>query len=947
MQQNYNWISGGPVAFQQFKHFYYGRKIIEYICSQQYNDLIGFYPNSDLCPNLTLTKISARDTLHSSKVPVNLTNRCILMLLSNLREPDWISTSCEENLLAFTVCRQKGTTKGKYTISKYKSTLLYLCKSDHILVHGKCYSFLWNEFWNMAGQVCNDFKARAISMKEFISFYHIFDAVSSVNMFPSFVILNKKTIQVIHIHKLFSRVRFTAVQPKNSKASGHVICNFNKKKAFIGINMFKCRKGGYILQRYVCDGIIDCPIDRSDEEFCICGQNEIFGNETNLCMKLKNNETSTQCTFNYYMEINEVCKKYDSNLLTNKTKTQLLIKGPSLGEFMCNSGKPLHASLVNDLVSDCGPKFEDEPALLLSMNKTQTFVCRPQEIPCLDVTDICSYRLNTEYCIIPCRNGGHLENCAKFECNMMFKCHDSYCIPWIYVCDGKWDCPNGDDEETNNICNHRRACQNMFKCRDEHHKCISIGQICDNKLDCLHHDDEMFCELKSFQCPISCNCLIFAITCNHVILKNLQFNLLALHLSVFISESNLNSLSIFDYKLQHIRIIHLPQNHLKSICPVLFLTSLLLLNFEFNDIVDIKKECFSASNFLKRININNNHITYLHTFAFHNLHHLMFLNLSSNPLINLPSKCFSNLFGIKLLNLENISFQTVDPKAFISTYVKLIKTLDYRITCVIPHNSYSTTYPPWYLSCSDIIPHLFLKNIYISVSLLVMGLNSLSIFVQMLNGSRSSGIFKIKEIGLNLSDILCGLYLTCVWFSDSQLESGYLVNENVWKSHPLCFTGYNVALWFTVSCQIILLYISTFRLMAVINPMKIRQTSLELVFYQISMVHLFSLSISVAITLVLKFLEKHVATSLCLPFVDPSGSSILTKIISWITILSQSISSVLIVFMHSILISKVYKVKRSIKTAKSTDLYQCIKHIMLDSCKCSLYLSYVSIILSC
>ena len=606
MQQNYSWISGGPFAFQQFKHFYYNRRIIQYICSQKYSDIVGYKPDNDLCPNLTLTKISARDTLHSSKVPVNPTNYCTLMLLSNLREPDWISTSCNERLLAFTVCRKMATTKGKYKISKYKFASLYLCKSDHIIVNGKCYSFLWREFWNMTGQVCKYFKARGISMNEFTSFSHIFDAVSSVNMFPSFVIqkLSKKTIQVIHIHKLFNQVRFTAVQPNISEASGHVICNFNKIKTFIGINLFKCSKGGYIHHRYVCDGITDCPNDRIDEEFCICDQNKFIANKTNLCMKLKNNISATQCTFNYYLEINGVCKKYDSNMLANKTETQPPLKGQSLEKFICNSGKPLDASLVNDLVSDCGPEFEDEPALLLSMNKTQTFVCRQQEIPCLEghykcfnITDICSYKLNIENNIIPCRNGGHLENCANFECNMMFKCHDSYCIPGTYVCDGKWDCPSGDDEDTKNICIQIRACQNMFKCRGKHHKCISVGKICDNKLDCLHYDDEMFCELKSIQCPISCNCLIFAITCNRVILNNLQFNILALHLSIFISESNLNSLSIFDYKLQHVHIIHLPRNNLNSICPVLFLGSLLLLDLELNVIT---KRMFFSINFFEK-----------------------------------------------------------------------------------------------------------------------------------------------------------------------------------------------------------------------------------------------------------------------------------------------------------------------------------------------------------
>ena len=58
-------------------------------------------------------------------------------------------------------------------------------------------------------------------------------------------------------------------------------------------------------------------------------------------------------------------------------------------------------------------------------------------IRCFNFTDICLYKLNSKSNMIPCRNGGHLENCGNFECNMMFKCPDYYCIPWTYVCDGK------------------------------------------------------------------------------------------------------------------------------------------------------------------------------------------------------------------------------------------------------------------------------------------------------------------------------------------------------------------------------------------------------------------------------------------------------------------------------------------------------------------------------
>ena len=60
---------------------------------------------------------------------------------------------------------------------------------------------------------------------------------------------------------------------------------------------------------------------------------------------------------------------------------------------------------------------------------------------------------------MPCRNGGHLENCEKFECNVMFKCPNYYCVPWTYVCDGKWDCPYAEDEFNIEVCIGKSMCE--------------------------------------------------------------------------------------------------------------------------------------------------------------------------------------------------------------------------------------------------------------------------------------------------------------------------------------------------------------------------------------------------------------------------------------------------------------------------------------------------------
>ena len=146
---------------------------------------------------------------------------------------------------------------------------------------------------------------------------------------------------------------------------------------------------------------------------------------------------------------------------------------------------------------------------------------------------------------MPCRNGSHLENCEKFECNVMFKCPNYYRVPWTYVCDGKWDCPYGEDEYNIEVCIGKSVCEKMFKCRNEHRKCISVSNVCDNQLDCLHHDDEMFCELKLLQCPFKCNFLVHTITCIDLQYDNSHFHLSATtwEQSNFIMPSLLSKLS--------------------------------------------------------------------------------------------------------------------------------------------------------------------------------------------------------------------------------------------------------------------------------------------------------------------------------------------------------------------------------------------------------------------
>ena len=128
----------------------------------------------------------------------------------------------------------------------------------------------------------------------------------------------------------------------------------------------------------------------------------------------------------------------------------------------------------------------------------------------------CTYNLTSDTQILMyCRNGKHLQDCKAKSCLWMFKCPDSYCIPYRFVCNGKQDCWNGEDE----ISCMNYSCVKMFKCKLST-ICIHIMNVCDGIIDCPLNDDKTTC-IDPY-CSDQCTCLNFGINCQHGNLINKQ-----------------------------------------------------------------------------------------------------------------------------------------------------------------------------------------------------------------------------------------------------------------------------------------------------------------------------------------------------------------------------------------------------------------------------------------
>jgi len=111
-----------------------------------------------------------------------------------------------------------------------------------------------------------------------------------------------------------------------------------------------------------------------------------------------------------------------------------------------------------------------------------------------------------------------------------YHCADNSCIPERWMCDGKADCDQGDDELSCSTCS-----QQEFKCQSDN-RCIPVGWTCDGSPDCADASDERdcksaldnsLCEEGQFRCQDGLSCIPMRRVCdgsNHCRDNSDEFN---------------------------------------------------------------------------------------------------------------------------------------------------------------------------------------------------------------------------------------------------------------------------------------------------------------------------------------------------------------------------------------------------------------------------------------
>ncbi len=852
---------------------------------------------------------------------------CTLLVLNNLLEPNWMFLACNDKRMNSYFCVKEEVKNNSQNYEKNYRTVEAKkdCPSTHVRMDKKCYSFLWYNLTETDAdalrRVCHPHSALSTASLHFLQ--PIFNAVS--NAFPD-ILLNGMSGNFKAIHSKLFTIQTSRTETTHPPSQGLVFCQRPLFKVNTkGIHIYACKLGGFVSILHKCDGEIDCPNDASDEMLCNCTSStqRVSDSVLNRCA------AKGHCPSLFYMAKDHTCHKYfaeNKSVSIPRTPTQLTVRCPSF-VFDKIKVKMQHISkeLVDDLVADCGPHAEDEPILLsLLLNNTQVPCENPSDLPCLqghpkcyNISNICIFELDTLNHLTPCRNGGHMDQCEMFQCNARYKCESSYCIPWSYLCNGRWDCPHGEEEYYQPVCGDNNLCSHMYKCKNVEKLCIHMSSVCDGKIDCHLKDDEDVCQFKSAVCPENCSCMLQAVKCVNFLETN-KITCFSL-LSISITKSDLqNSWKIFGLKFSEALFLQFTDNNISNVCGHKLPSKLLSFTVNNNKIVYLVSECFQSLLHLRELQLIQNLLGNIHYRAFANLKTLKMLDMSNNPFTHLPEKLFTSNTLLVWLSINNVTFSCLPQNIFQEVEIRYIGSTDHHVCCVSPSNSICPAVKPWHIPCSELLPDVKMQVFFVVLSLSIFSLNIFSLLLHSLSW-KSNQAFVSIVVPLNMADLLSFGYFTIIWASHMFYKARFLFHEKLWRETSFCFTAFGTIFSFSLLTQMLLTLLSLSRLMVVVTPVDSNFKQFSFVLRLVLTVVTASISASVGTTIVTQFTIDRLPFSLCLPFVDPTNSSIVIKFIALFTTSSQFTVTIAILFMHILLIIKVLQSKKNVQNSKQNE----------------------------
>ena len=905
------WESGSPLSYQRFTN----QLLTKHIFAKGVEN-----------PSETVVHVHVQSLKSASGVQIhpNVKKSCTALLASNLAEPTWISVQCEDKMFSKVLCR----VISKNSASTTKQNKHKFCSPATILKMNSCLEFVWSDLdplWKIKEKYL-------INVSSIHQLTFIFDAML-VTLPPVLVNGKNNTVQKWHYQKVYNKYYFQ--QTKRDESNGFLIFLEHTKEFALGMNIYKCSNGTIISYACVCDRIPNCP--HNEEEL--------------LAVCTANNDSRT---YNEAIKIPLFVTKWssanfpkDKHHKPHKTISDSVLSKNEKTFCSCEPSKAIFSSQVDDLIVDCGPDCTgDEPIVtaLLSregkrckkdgavvsigdcfhlthagslyqfMNEGKAcsnnnhIHCREDHPKCYPFYKICSYELDAHGYLSPCRNGGHLVDCEHFDCNAKFKCTKSYCISWSYICDNKWDCPEGEDEKYGLQCGKLEHCQHMFSCRNAN-LCIYFGLICDQFVNCPEGDDEYFCALKGVKCPTFCICHTWVVLC-----KESLYSSTLKYPAKFLMLNNCTSKVV--PSTNGILVLYIYGDPTKGPYCSSFPDSLLYLHLQATWFSTIKSSCFQQQRNLSYLLLPHNNISVIETFGLGYLDQLFVVNLSHNALKQIsdnflvsdrlqvlslwgPIECIENLHAITSLKFEYLEVSY------------------FSFCCFAQLGSNCNLQLPWFYSCQ----HLLINRQIQAASWTMFGLlicfNVFCINFYCLHRKPTKNVI-LPTIFVNFTDLLYCCYSIIILVSDIFHGELFAIKQSAWRSSFACITAFSVLIWFSFQTAIILPLLSYLRYSVVAFPMKdggIFSWKMP-VRNSFTCSTVVTLSTAVSLGLSVKLFQFNIPTNLCMPFIYPNKFHTFVSTLTLIVVAFQTFASIFIFLFHWKLIQELKASEKNLKNQK-------------------------------
>ncbi len=872
-QRSGKWQTNDPIAYSNWRGCFH-ESLWYYFVSR---GRTGRSPNTEIQRGHQ-TRRNLRGFSHT-------THQCVVALLVYSTDPNWIGVNCHEkkSFVSSVMCTLNSEQKGGAWNISFKVQEKF-CKTGRIILMEKCYNFKFLIFSDVEDKCCHfDLK----------TFQCLFDAVSPFTFPP--LIMNES--HVLFVVRHFDTYKHEIKKAQSNMSSALYISSSRLEVFPAKVFLFSCSDGKTISAEYLCDGISDCPETHSaDESQCGCQTKESTGKECQ-CSSLYNRTHEGKCqVYNY--------------ATTNK---------PSFIHENENNAE-------EESVRLCWLRGKENLNMHFQCKQPEQIPCDQSHISCFLISEICSFTLSAEGHLLPCRTGTHLQQCNGFECNSMFKCPNFYCIPWKFVCDGKWDCPEGLDDHDN--CGTDRRCEGSFLCRKSR-VCVHLNSVCDVTADCPLYDDESFCSLQHTVCPGKCDCLTYAVLCQNELLdfniaaKVVFFKIITIQ-SSSVKLLEMNSLNLTDTVSLSIKHTELPQ----FCCLSTVQKSLQFLSLRFTQIANITSNCFEKSQSLLTLDLSNNLLKTIQIFHLSKTFPLKVLNLSYNPLKEF-SVALQNLPKLITLSLLSIMNLRGSDRIFESLEARWLEVSFTEMCCLTESHTKCSLSLPWHAHCGNMLPDDHLHATFCTIPALIVIFNVFSLIMHRISWTISTkqkheqtGAFEATVAGINLADISCSVPLCILCVSNLIYTNIFTLSFTEWRSSTTCFVVLSCFIFFNILSPAVMIFLSVSRFKIVDSPIDTKFKKTKFVLKWILGTNILCVFIAGGLTLLLFIVDinkmnKQIFISICSPFCDPTKSLILVKITNFVVIIDQGASVFLVCYFHWKMFQKLKKSQQTVQQCKS------------------------------